>query len=311
MTSATYDEAARVIAAAMPLLTDNELRIALAVASKTYGWGKDSDRISYSQFVTLTGRAKPAINAGLKGLIARGWLEQTAEHVGRGGQGFRYLLRLDLMRTGTEAYQLGTGTEANQYASVPVRQRTSSGDLPQQDAENSELVRQRTSSGDHGARIPRSNGQNRELVRQRTGTPAYPHGGGGGEDHDPPPPPRARARTASPAEQLLAAEGFSATAVREFGHLEVDVLRADIARRRAAGQGNGAIVNAWRVAPPEAARANEPPQRVSDMEILRAPIAPQLRDEWQRRFRAAPPEQRAGVLAQFRTEVLEPMGRAL
>lgn len=70
------------------------------------------------------------------------------------------------------------------------------------------------------------------TTRTRASEP--PQGGGGGA-------------------ALLAAEGFGQKAIEAFGHYPAELLAADIQRRRALGQGNGAIVNGWKVAPPGAA----------------------------------------------------------
>lgn len=74
---------------AMPALTGAELRMLLAVARKTLGWGKDSDEISLSQFQKLTGLSRPKVNATLQALLARGWVEKIGE--GKRGIG-RYRL---------------------------------------------------------------------------------------------------------------------------------------------------------------------------------------------------------------------------
>lgn len=83
--------------------------------------------------------------------------------------------------------------------------------------------------------------------------PAAPAGGGGGPSASASAIGRNRPAQALPGAIYLAQEGFSNTAVRAWGHVAVDLLRADIERRRRdLHQQNGGIVLAWRTAPPDA-----------------------------------------------------------
>lgn len=71
----------------------------------------------------------------------------------------------------------------------------------------------------------------------------------------------------------LAGLGFSQACVRAFGGFPVEVLRADVERRRAGGQGLGAIYLAWRDCPPGSAPADEVPHAASDRPARRSPAA--------------------------------------
>ncbi|WP_165360917.1 hypothetical protein [Candidatus Chloroploca sp. Khr17] len=76
---------------------------------------------------------------------------------------------------------------------------------------------------------------------------------------DPTPPPAATGPQAgdeggglTATERYLIRQGFSVKAAREFRALDDATVQADFARRRALGQGIGAIVTTWRVDPPQA-----------------------------------------------------------
>ncbi|NTU80649.1 MAG: hypothetical protein HGA45_14945 [Chloroflexales bacterium] len=78
---------------------------------------------------------------------------------------------------------------------------------------------------------------------------------------DPTPPPATPAALAdgdggggpTATERYLIRQGFSTRAACEFRDLDFPAVQADVARRRELGQGIGAIVTAWRVAPPQPA----------------------------------------------------------
>lgn len=79
--------------------------------------------------------------------------------------------------------------------------------------------------------------------------------------------------------RYLLQQGFSARAAHEFGHLDINALRGDLERRRGFGQGNGAIVTAWRVEPPraqgaETARLAVMATRATDAKAQALAIAP-------------------------------------
>jgi phage replication O-like protein O len=45
----------------MPQSSHAEFKVVMAVVRKTYGWGKETDRISLSQLVKMTGVSKPKV----------------------------------------------------------------------------------------------------------------------------------------------------------------------------------------------------------------------------------------------------------
>jgi len=52
----------------MPNLSGSELKVLLAIVRKTYGFGKQSDKISFNLLQKLTGLSRDAVNTGIKGL---------------------------------------------------------------------------------------------------------------------------------------------------------------------------------------------------------------------------------------------------
>ena len=52
----------------MPRLTPSALKVLLAIVRKTYGFQKQSDRISFSQLQTLTGLSREGVNQGIKAI---------------------------------------------------------------------------------------------------------------------------------------------------------------------------------------------------------------------------------------------------
>lgn len=67
-----------------------EVKIFLAITRKTIGWHKDSDRISYSQLVAMTGLSVTTIKKAIVILIADSWIIQTNTD-----KGFMYDLNID------------------------------------------------------------------------------------------------------------------------------------------------------------------------------------------------------------------------
>ena len=58
----------------LPVLSGAEFQVVMFVARKTFGWGKDRDRISLSQIEAGTSLARSTISAACEGLRARGML---------------------------------------------------------------------------------------------------------------------------------------------------------------------------------------------------------------------------------------------
>lgn len=58
-------------------LPDDEFKVICAIVRKTYGWHKDTDRISNSQFESLTGKAKRQIQRAKANLKRKGLISET------------------------------------------------------------------------------------------------------------------------------------------------------------------------------------------------------------------------------------------
>jgi len=71
----------------LPEMGHAETKVVLAVIRKTFGWHKDEDRISVSQFEELTGLSRQGVQNGIKDAMQRGVLGRVEE-----GQGYRYYL---------------------------------------------------------------------------------------------------------------------------------------------------------------------------------------------------------------------------
>jgi hypothetical protein len=108
--------------------------------------------------------------------------------------------------------------------------------------------------------------------------------------------PQRPGTSASPPEgaRYLVSEDFGYYAVQTWGHLPVEVLRASVERHRAKGKQNGAIVNAWRIVPPDQEAKPKPTTPAAP------PVRPAALDD-------APPEmsaeQRRALLASVRLQV--------
>jgi len=63
-------------------IAGNEMRILWVVMRKTWGWKKDFDRISFSQFVKDTGMKHGNVGRSLKSLVAKRLLIQKDEMYG-------------------------------------------------------------------------------------------------------------------------------------------------------------------------------------------------------------------------------------
>jgi len=54
-----------------------EFKIVMVIARKTYGWHKEKDKISLSQYMEMTGASKNGVKQAIIRLIARGYIRQT------------------------------------------------------------------------------------------------------------------------------------------------------------------------------------------------------------------------------------------
>ena len=300
-----YTQLPNAILDALPTLTDAELRVALAICRQTFGWHKDRDRLSLSQLERLTGRGRPAVTAGIQGLLARGWLERRPTPA-RGGQSYTYRLAVERISLEDDTSVLVHQRTSTDHATAETPDR----DPPHPHAQTGEVVRQRTSTPGGTLAYPQKKTKERDEEIPPPPNGAYrrntPQGGGGVAYAPESGLPNRAAASPPEGARLLAAEGFGSQACLEFGHLPAAVLQAEIARRRQLGQGPGAMVKAWRLAPPGGGPATAAaPRRVSDALILTAPqIGAEERMTWLARFRNAAEGDRPAVLERFRRECL-------
>lgn len=69
------------------LMTEAEMRVALAIARKTFGWHKRQDRLSLSQLMEWTGMSRQGVINGIEAGITRGIIRREQD-----GQGYLYEL---------------------------------------------------------------------------------------------------------------------------------------------------------------------------------------------------------------------------
>lgn len=84
-------------------------------------------------------------------------------------------------------------------------------------------------------------------------------GGGGGDTNKTEQNRTPGRNTSTETERWLAAEGMGTA--QKWGHLPLDAVQADVARRKGLGQGWGAISRAWDLAPPGSAPPPQVPKR--------------------------------------------------
>lgn len=59
----------------LPIMTGAEIKVIMVIARQTYGWHKESEWISYSQFTSKTGLNQDSISTALKNLKINGYIE--------------------------------------------------------------------------------------------------------------------------------------------------------------------------------------------------------------------------------------------
>ena len=74
----------------MAVMGDAELRVTLAIARQTFGWHKESDLISLSQLIKMTGLSRQGVINGVSEGLERGTIKRYPE-----GQSFTYQLVID------------------------------------------------------------------------------------------------------------------------------------------------------------------------------------------------------------------------
>ncbi len=72
-----YTQVPNILFEIMHDLKEAELRVILAVARKTFGWHKKTDRISFSQMMKMTGLSHRGVWLGVRDAEARGLLLRT------------------------------------------------------------------------------------------------------------------------------------------------------------------------------------------------------------------------------------------
>lgn len=98
---------------AMPDMKEGELRILLAVARQTFGYHRESDYLSITQFCKMTGLSRQGVANGIKAAVKRGWLSE----IGTGKRGMR-LWKLALVNEVDES----TETTSQLSSIVPVNE---------------------------------------------------------------------------------------------------------------------------------------------------------------------------------------------
>lgn len=102
--------------------SDSELRVIFAIARKTLGWHKKSDKISLSQLEEMTGLTRPSVIDGIKSAIERGVIERV-----HSGQGYIYKL---IIHEETSKDTLLADIQTSKK-SLPVDVETSKAALPE------------------------------------------------------------------------------------------------------------------------------------------------------------------------------------
>ena len=74
----------------MAVMGNAELRVTLAIVRQTFGWHKESDVISLSQLIKMTGLSRQGVVDGVKEGLERGTIKRYPE-----GQSFTYQLVID------------------------------------------------------------------------------------------------------------------------------------------------------------------------------------------------------------------------
>ncbi len=62
------------------IFSDMELRILLAIIRKTIGWHKETDYLSYSQLIKITGKTKKSVGSAINSLLERELIKRQCEH---------------------------------------------------------------------------------------------------------------------------------------------------------------------------------------------------------------------------------------
>jgi phage replication O-like protein O len=105
----------------MPDMTEAEVKIVFAAARKIYGWHKECDGISFSQFQRLTGLTRQSVIAGLQAAIERGILQEVKSGK-RGVKFYRLVIMVGESEETSEIFE--TVSDATGLNSRPVSDAT-------------------------------------------------------------------------------------------------------------------------------------------------------------------------------------------
>ena len=106
----------------MPVLGEAELKVALFIARKTFGWHKQDDDLSISQIAKGTGLSKPAVINATASLVERGLLIKRER-----GQNTPHNYRLNVQTSKDSLLD----EDAPSKATLPVSPQTSKATLPE------------------------------------------------------------------------------------------------------------------------------------------------------------------------------------
>jgi phage replication O-like protein O len=87
----------------MDKLSESELRVALAIARKTLGWQREQERLTFSEFESVTGLSRTAVRDGINQAIKHGVISRDQV----GAQAFAYRIPVGL------SYQFDDATGSN------------------------------------------------------------------------------------------------------------------------------------------------------------------------------------------------------
>lgn len=107
----------------LPELSEGETKVGLVIIRATFGWHKERDRISYSQFEALTGMATATISKALKSLQDRGLIDRKKE-----GRGYSYGLIVDASSSESEEDTSSKSEEQTTSESEDTKERAKESD---------------------------------------------------------------------------------------------------------------------------------------------------------------------------------------
>lgn len=113
---------------AMRLLSGNEVKCYLVIVRKTFGWGKDSDRIARSQIMDITGLGETAVDASMSALVKFGLVLRVAENNPKNNIGVEWSLQLEDRRINWKSMQKrAQSTRSAKAESAAIARRSRGG----------------------------------------------------------------------------------------------------------------------------------------------------------------------------------------